>query len=297
MRLGFVPCLMLLILSAVPRCSSAAEGWYTDFDAARAAAQQQNKPLLVHFWAEWCGPCQQMEKTVLHTPEVLNELKSDIIAVRINADQRKDLLARFGIESLPSDIVLEPSGERMMESTNFRPAREYIAMIQRAKVRQIELEKARARTAPQPDTSLAQNDSSIPDGREQTRLTAEERLLPMIDGYCPVTLWENRKWIKGSTEFQSEFRGQIYHLSSAAAKATFEENPRRFTPRFLGCDPVIVWESDRAVRGTTRFGAFYDDELYLFSTIENRNKFKESPDRYIRTRIVLRPEHIETVTR
>ena len=68
-------------------------------------------------------------------------------------------------------------------------------------------------------------------------------------------------------------------------------------PRFLGCDPVVVWDSDRAIRGLTKFAAFYDDELYLFSTAENRDTFKAKPDTYIRTRIVLQPDEIETVVR
>jgi YHS domain-containing protein/thiol-disulfide isomerase/thioredoxin len=298
MRLGFVPRLLAVVALVVSAAQvSAAEGWQTDFDAARAEAQRLDRPLLVHFWAEWCAPCMQMDKTVLNTPEVLAELRTTVVAIKINTDQRQDLLARFGVESLPMDILLEPNGERMIESTGYRPVPEYVEMLRRAAVRQRELAKARERAAKPPVIPPDAIAGNAVDGVEQARLTAEERLLPMIDGYCPVSLWETRKWVKGSSEFKSEFRGQIYHLSSAEAKKTFEENPRRYTPRFLGCDPVIVWESDRAVRGTTRFGAFYDDELYLFSTPENRDKFKDTPDRYIRTRIVLRPEHIESVTR
>jgi YHS domain-containing protein/thiol-disulfide isomerase/thioredoxin len=308
MRLGFVPRLLAVAALVVFPRLVAAQGWQTDFDAARAEAQRLDRPLLVHFWADWCAPCVQMDKTVLNTPEVLGELRTTVVAIKINTDQRQDLANRFGVESLPMDILLEPNGERMIESTGYRPVPEYVALLRRGVVRQRELAKARERAAQAPVVPPKPPVGSPPvrpdaiagnavDGIEQTRLTAEERLLPMIDGYCPVSLWETRKWVKGSSEFKSEFSGQIYQLSSAEAKKAFEENPRRFTPRFLGCDPVIVWESDRAVRGTTRFGAFYDDELYLFSTPENRDKFKLEPDRYIRTRIVLRPEHIESVTR
>ena len=47
----------------------------------------------------------------------------------------------------------------------------------------------------------------------------------------------------------------------------------------------------------TRFAAFYDDQLYLFVNKENRDRFKETPDRYISTRVVLDFDLIETVTR
>ena len=72
---------------------------------------------------------------------------------------------------------------------------------------------------------------------------------------------------------------------------------RRYAPRFLGCDPIVIWESDRAVLGSTRFGAFYNDQLYLFTSDQNRQSFKQDPDRYIRTRVVLRVDEIEHVIR
>src|SRR5690606_36027268 len=125
----------------------AGEGWRTDFEAARQESQRTGKLLLVHFWAEWCGPCRQMESTVFNQSRVVTSVKNDVIAVKLNADDRQDLAARFGVESLPSDVILEPSGERMIESVGFRSVDEYLALIQRAKQRQGELAKARARKA------------------------------------------------------------------------------------------------------------------------------------------------------
>ena len=55
--------------------------------------------------------------------------------------------------------------------------------------------------------------------------------------------------------------------------------------------------SDRAVLGSTRYAAFYDNELYLFVDDINRKAFKRSPDNYVRTRVVLNVDQIETVTR
>jgi YHS domain-containing protein/thiol-disulfide isomerase/thioredoxin len=272
-----------------------AEGWHTDFEAARQQAQQTGKPLLVHFWAEWCGPCKQMESSVFNQPQVMSALRSDVVAVKLDVDQHQELSSRFGIEVLPSDIILESGGERIVESTGFRNPGEYVQMIQRAKTRQIELARARERRAQQSVAAVPPQAGAPAAG--ETRPAAEQSAGPMLDGYCPVTLWNSRKWIKGSSEFKTEFRGQLYYFSSAEAFDSFQQDPRRYTPRFLGCDPVLVWEADRAVRGTTKFAAFYDDELYLFTSAENRDRFKASPDNFIRTRIVLQPEEIETVIR
>ncbi len=299
MRLAALGWGWLLTAAGICACAaplSAADGWRTDFEAARKEALQSGKPLLVHFWADWCGPCKQMDSSVFNQSQVIRAVSSDVVAVKINVDQQKELSSRFGIEVLPSDIFLEPGGERIVESTGFRNAKEYVEMVHRAKTRSKEL--ARKRSA-QPQTPIAAAPSQTPGSTGEAAPAATEppQVATMLDGYCPVTLWNSRKWIRGSSEFKGEFRGQVYHLASSEALATFQQDQRRYTPRFLGCDPVIVWESDRAVRGTTKFAAFYDDELYLFSTASNRDRFKASPDNYIRTRIVLQPDEIETIVR
>ncbi|MBX3439700.1 MAG: hypothetical protein KF861_19580, partial [Planctomycetaceae bacterium] len=107
-----------------------------------------------------------------------------------------------------------------------------------------------------------------------------------IDGFCPVTLWKNRQWIKGDPQYVIEHRGQTYYLASTEMMTEFEGNPRKYVPQLLGCDPVILVDTDLAVPGSVRYGAFYDEELYLFTTQENRQAFKQNPDRYTRTRVV-----------
>ncbi|MCA9054001.1 MAG: thioredoxin family protein [Planctomycetaceae bacterium] len=296
MRLAAISTRWLLTATLVCQLGSnafASDGWRSDFEAARQEAVQSGKPLLVHFSAEWCGPCRQMESTVFNQPQVVRILQQDIVAVKLDVDHHKALSSRFGIESLPCDIFLEPGGDRIVESTGYRGVSEYVEMLQRAKTRNTELARLRqqrANTSVAAATPAASADASVAP-------TAEANAAAMLDGYCPVTLWKSRKWIKGSSELTTDFRGQTYHFSTAEAMDTFKQDPRRYTPRFLGCDAVSVWESDRAVRGQTRFAAFYDDELYLFSNAENRDTFKQNPDRYIRTRIVLQPDEIETVVR
>ena len=90
---------------------------------------------------------------------------------------------------------------------------------------------------------------------------------------------------------------QQFLLASEAQKKEFAENPDRYVPRFLGCDPVVVWDSDRAVPGETTWAAFYDEELYLFSSAQNRSRFRKDPDKYTKTRVVLNVQDIQTLVR
>ncbi len=270
--------------------------WYSDLSAARAEAERLNRPILCHFFGEWCLPCQKMERSVLNEPPVLEQLGGTVIGVKVDVDKHPDLVRRFAVSKFPTDIFLEPGGERLLESQGFHPINEYVAMMQRASTRYADL---LAKRQPRPSAPVA----NIPnEGSTSQELASQSNPAPksakvgpiMLDGYCAVTLWKHRRWVKGSEQFKGEYKGQEYVFSSAEALHEFTENPERFVPRFLGCDPVVVWDTDRAIAGKTQFGAFYDDELYLFSTAENRKTFKASPDRYIRTRVVLRPELIET---
>lgn len=277
---------LLFTLAITARGSFADDVWRTDFPSAQAEARRLNRPLLVHFYADWCGPCRQMEQNVFRREQVQKELRRLVVAVKVNADRSPEIASRFGIDSLPTDLFLEPDGTAIVQSTGYRNANDYIAAVNRASVKYADL-LARRAAEPAPVTPP----------EEKTTLAAAKEQKPMLDGYSPVTLWKNRKWEKGSPQFRSEYKGQVYELASAEQLQEFNEDPARYTPRFLGCDAVIVYQSDRAVPGSTQFGAFYDDELYLFTTADNRQTFKADPDRYIRTRVVLRVDEIEQVVR
>jgi thiol-disulfide isomerase/thioredoxin/YHS domain-containing protein len=284
---------MVLAAFAPAACAqTAADAWYTDFDAALAEAQRLDKPLLVHFYADWCGPCQQMERNVLHRDAVQAAIRKHAVAVKINTDRNPEVTARYGIEALPTDLFVEPNGTRIIESTGYRSVNEYTAALARAATRYTDLLAQRKARAPQPDASPEPAEEQSP---VELAVTTEQK--PMLDGYSPVTLWKNRRWEKGSPQFRSEYRGQVYDLASAEEMAEFKENPGRYAPRFLGCDAVVVLESDRAVLGSTRYAAFYDEELYLFVDNDNRQLFKKDPDRYIKTRVVLQVDEIQTAVR
>ena len=105
-----------------------------------------------------------------------------------------------------------------------------------------------------------------------------------------------KKWIKGKKEFSHTYQDVVFYLANAEELGKFQEDAGRFAPQLLGCDPVVLWNSDRAVLGNTQYGAYFDNELYLFDSAQSRKRFKENPLRYTRTRHVLRVDRID-VTR
>ncbi|MBL8850860.1 MAG: thioredoxin family protein, partial [Planctomycetaceae bacterium] len=90
------------------------DGWMTDFDAALAEAQRLQRPLLVHFYTDWCPPCKRMEQSVLNRPEILAEIRKRVVAVKVNAEHSPKVAARYGVDSFPMDVFVEPDGTEML---------------------------------------------------------------------------------------------------------------------------------------------------------------------------------------
>jgi|SRR5210317_2015363 thioredoxin 1 len=59
----------------------------------------QPKPILLDFYADWCGPCQTLMPTV---EKISREFQDDIEVRKVNVDQNSELAAKFGVRSIPS---------------------------------------------------------------------------------------------------------------------------------------------------------------------------------------------------
>lgn len=71
------------------------------FDELLASTSQ---PILVDFWAEWCGPCHAVAPTI---EQIARDYKGRALVIKVNVDNKPQLAARFGIQSIPTLMIFQ----------------------------------------------------------------------------------------------------------------------------------------------------------------------------------------------
>jgi thioredoxin-related protein/YHS domain-containing protein len=101
-----------------------------------------------------------------------------------------------------------------------------------------------------------------------------------LEGFCPVTLCKETRWVTGNPAYSTMYQGHIFHFSSADALAVFARNPASYAPVAMGEDIVVMADKNRRVNGSRKFGLCYEDRVFLFSSQESYDAFEARPGYY-----------------
>ncbi len=344
--------------------------WHTEFQTAQQESAASGLPLLVHFYGTNCPPCRQMEAEVFHSAEFEKAMAGGFVLVKLEARKDRALLERFGIRSIPADLVLSSSREVLWRHEGYQSGdqRQYIGAVSRHRGQpslariaeeapnprrptaddgdqapqlpsqparrqadtpvakrtpnpspESKVQYSRSRTADRPEAAVAEQPSferpEAPRPESEPRqwtaakpktksrspapvrsageeaAQAEERVTRPVaqsdwalDGYSPVSLKEEGQWVAGRDEFTAEHDGLTYRFVDARERDRFERSPEQFAVQEGGRDVVLWDEVQKPLRGSTRFAAYYNGQLYLFYSRESRAQFKKNPARYARGR-------------
>ncbi len=86
---------------------------------------QSKEPVLVDFWAEWCGPCRAVAPVL---EEVAGELKGKLKIVKLNVDENPETAAKYGIQSIPTLMIFK-NGEMASRQIGAAPKAKIVQWI------------------------------------------------------------------------------------------------------------------------------------------------------------------------
>ena len=127
----------IVMLAAGSLLAQAPVKWEHDLATAQLRARSEKKPIFIDLWAEWCPPCQHLQKNVFPSPEAQRALKNYIpLSIMTQYKNRQSipenmkLAERFRLEAFPTLVVLDADGKEVRRQEGaFRTGQDLAAWL------------------------------------------------------------------------------------------------------------------------------------------------------------------------
>jgi thiol:disulfide interchange protein len=124
-RLGL---LLLPLVLAAAGCRPENESVFRKltYEDALATAKAENKTVMIDFFADWCGPCKQLDAKTFSNAHVRDFLTERTIPVRINVDKHGPLAQQHSVSGIPCVVFLDGEGRELGRIVGFVPPSQFL---------------------------------------------------------------------------------------------------------------------------------------------------------------------------
>jgi len=301
---------ILLALAVVGTLQGVACGseipWSTDIEGSLQRASATGKPVLLEFTASWCVYCKRMEKTTFVDPAVVSFVNERYVAVRVDADQHKQLVTDLAIKGLPAVLVVSPDLKIIERISGFQTPEALLTKLGRLPAGDKSATARVASRGPQPAVTATQaaarkayvNPRTKPEDLAfepvelphkqtvATKTTARAVSQPIVASQ-PASKdtepYENLFAKIDSEEPAEEPAEDSSGRATLSDSRPASENPARekkSQPAFDGNCIVNAVENREITAGSPPNQLVYRGRLLFFSSAENKEKFQAQPANY-----------------
>jgi thiol:disulfide interchange protein len=125
------------LVSGCPKATPASAGsagelaWIYNLDYGLKQAAKHGKPVMVDFYADWCGWCQKLDEDTYSDARV-REKAGRFVAVKVDADRDGASLRKYGVEGFPTVLFLSPEGKEIRRVPGYAPPEAFLKEMDRA---------------------------------------------------------------------------------------------------------------------------------------------------------------------
>ncbi len=120
---------VVVLLGLAKRCEAQSIRWSPSIEQAQKQAASENKFVLLHFGADYCAPCRDLESYVFTNSKVIFAIQDHFVPVKIDIQAQPELAEKYAITRIPQDLVLTSDGQVVFRRLSPNSAANYKTML------------------------------------------------------------------------------------------------------------------------------------------------------------------------
>jgi len=99
--------------------------WLTSYEEAMTSAKKNNQPIMIDFYADWCGWCKRLDSDTYVHEDVVT-LAQGFVSLKIDADVEKAISSKYKVVGLPTILFIDTNGNEIHRVVGYRPPEDFV---------------------------------------------------------------------------------------------------------------------------------------------------------------------------